>query len=568
LTTDARRTHWQITKSEAVAKRAMVTARHPLAVEAGLDVLRRGGNAVDAAVTMAFVLAVVEPGSCGVGGGGLMIVHQADASRTLVVDFAMDCPRAATSDAYELEDAVGSSRFGWLKVRGDLNVVGYRAAAVPGLVRGMALALERFGTISLREALQPAIAVAEEGFPVPWNLALTISASMSILLAHPASVEIFLPGGVPPRTGDLLVQRDLAQTLRSVAEQGADAFYRGSIAETIEREVLGRGGLLGASDLAAYQPTIGEGITTTYRSDTVVAVPGACGGITALQSLNMLERFDLSALPATSLEALHLKAEAFRRAFADRFRYVGDPKQGRVPWQGLLSKAYAAERAAEIDPHRATEQVLPGDPWAHEDAREPDLPRPLAWGSGGASTSHLNVVDHDRNVVTLTHTLVNVFGSGAVVPGTGVVLNNAMLWVDPEPGRPNSIGPGKRGLNNLTPLLVLREGRPRLALGAPGGAAIINAVSQVLSGVLDHGLTIQQAIELPRIDCSTAQVMVDARAPAEVTSGLVGLGHRVRLVEETFAAANLATPLAILIDSRGHLHGGVDALRPATASGL
>src|SRR5262249_37426584 len=189
-------------------------------------------------------------------------------------------------------------------------------------------------------------------------------------------------------------------------------------------------------------------------------------------------------------------------------------------------------------------------------------------GSGGSSTTHLNVVDRERNIVALTQTLVNVFGSGAVVPGTGIVLNNAMLWGDPEPGRPNSIGPGKRGLNNLTPLLVLRDGRPLLALGAPGGAAIINAVAQVMSHVLDHGVGVQQAMAMPRIDCSTSDVLADSRLPEEVTSGLVRLGHRVRLVDETFATANMASPSAILLDRRdGQLHGGVDPLRPGIAAG-
>jgi gamma-glutamyltranspeptidase / glutathione hydrolase len=569
------RSTWQVAKTEAVAEHGMVTAKHPLAVEAGLDVLRRGGNAVDAAVTTAFAMGVVEPGGSGIGGGGLMVVHLAGPRTTLIVDFAMACPLAATPDAYELEAAVGPSRFGWRKVRGDANMVGYRAAAVPGLVRGLALALERFGTIPLSEALGPAIRFADEGFEVPWHLALGIATAMPILMQHPASAEIFLPGGVPPRpidghrAGDVLVQKDLARTLRTIAEQGADAYYRGPIARTIGREMRRLGGLIGEEDLACYRAAVVEdGVGVEYRGHTVVGVPGACGCITALQALNILEGFDLAARPADALETVHLHAETYRRAFADRYRYVGDPTQSRVPWSGLLSKAYAARRRAEIGPTRASETVGPGDPWAFEPAGTPAGVGGVAHGGGDTSTTHVNAVDRDRNVVALTQTLVNGFGSGAVVPGTGILLNNAMLWVDPEPGRPNSIGPGKRGLNNMTPLLMLRDGRPLLALGASGGARIINAMTQVLSNVVDHGMGIQRAIQLPRIDCSTPRVIVDSRFPDAVRSGLVQLGHRVHVVEETFATVNFSIPLAILVDPRdGRLHGGVDPFRMATAAG-
>jgi len=567
---------WQVSKSEAVSDRGMVTAKHPLAVEAGLDVLRRGGNAVDAAVTMAFAMGVLNPGANGIGGGGLMLVHLATSGRTLVIDYAMDCPLGATADAYDLEDAAGGNRFGWRKVRDDANVLGYRAAAIPGTVAGLALALDQFGTIPLAEALAPAIGFADDGFEITWDLALGLSAVMPILLSYPASAEIFLPGGMPPRPADTnrgadrLVQRDLARTLRTIAEQGPDAFYRGSIARTIGRELARLGGLVTEEDLARYEPIVSEGgISVDYRGHTVVAVPGACGGITALQSLNLLERFDLAAHPADALETAHLHAEAYRRAFADRHRYVADPKQARVPWHGLLSKRYAATRAAEIDPTRASDAVAPGDPWAFEGAPAPSTVAGLAHGGGDTSTTHVNAVDRDRNVVSLTQTLVNGYGSGAVVPGTGILLNNAMLWVDPEPGRPNSIAPGKRGLNNMTPLLVLRHGAPYMALGAPGGARIINAITQVLGNVVDHGLSIQQAMQVPRIDCSTPSVLVDSRHSAAVKNGLVQLGHRVRVVEESFGTVNFSTPLAILVDPRdGQLHGGVDPFRTAIAAGL
>ncbi|MCC6175892.1 MAG: gamma-glutamyltransferase [Chloroflexi bacterium] len=567
---------WRVSKSEPIAEAGMVTAKHKLAVDAGLDVLRRGGNAIDAAVTAALAMGVVDPGANGIGGGGMMVVYLADRQRTVTIDFAMDCPLAADATAYQLEAGAGGNRFGWRKVRDDANAVGYRSAAVPGTVRGLALALEQFGTISWADALAPAIRFAEEGFEVPWNLALGISMAMPVLAPYPATAEIFLPGGVPPRppdgnrAGDLLVQRDLARTLRTLAEEGPDAYYRGSIARTIGQEMARLDGLITADDLARYQPTITEGgISTDYRGYTVYGVPGACGCVTALQGLNMLECFDLAAAPPDALETVHLHAETYRRTFADRYRYLGDPKQSRVPWDGLLSKAYAAQRAAEIDLTRAANPLSAGDPWAFDSARVPAGVAGRASGAADTSTTHVNAIDRDRNMVSLTQTLVNGFGSGAVVPGTGILLNNAMLWVDPEPGRPNSIGPGKRGLNNMTPLLVLRDGQPVMALGAPGGARIINALTQILSYVVDHGLPMQAAMEVPRIDCATPRVIVDSRLPDSVQSGLAELGHMTRVVDETFGTVNFSTPLAILVNADdGTLHGGVDPFRTAIAGGF
>ncbi|MBI3979372.1 MAG: gamma-glutamyltransferase [Chloroflexi bacterium] len=567
---------WRIDKEEAVADRGMVAAKHPLAVQAGLAVLQRGGNAVDAAVTMAFALAVVEPGASGLGGGGLMVVHLAGSGRNVVVDFAMDAPLAATPDAYELAEEMSTGRFGWRKVRDDANIVGYRAAAVPGLVRGLALALERFGTIPLREALAPAIRYAEEGVPVTLPTYLRLAMNMPLLSRFPTSAAIFLPGGFPPRPedalapADRLVQPDLARTLRLIADDGPSAFYEGATARAIARAMQEQGGLIAEEDLARYRATIVEGgLVTDYRGHQIAGVPGASGCITAQQSLNILEGYDLASRGAGAPESLHLEAEAFRRAFADR-RYVGDPKQVSVPWRGLTSREYAGVVRAGIDPTRAATAVEPGNPWAFDDATAPavvDATAVQATG-GGSSTTHLCAVDRERNAVTLTQTLADPVGCGAVVPGTGILLNNAMQWLNPEPDRPNSLAPGKRGLNNMTPLLVLRNGRPLLAIGASGGARIINAMAQIVVNVLDHGMSVQDAIAAPRIDCSGPAVLVDSRFPASVPAGLAAMGHRARVVEESFNAYHFSTPLGILIHpGTGRLHGGVDPFRLAVAAG-
>ncbi|HKG25162.1 MAG TPA: gamma-glutamyltransferase, partial [Thermomicrobiales bacterium] len=490
---------WRIAKDEAVGERGMVVARDPRGARVGLEVLRRGGNAVDAAVTMAFALGVVEPMRSGIGGGGMMVIHETARGRTTVIDYAMDAPLAVGPDSFELEDAIGASSYGWQKVRDEANVAGHRAASIPGAVRGLALALERFGTISLAAALEPAIRFAEDGVEVSPALALSVATSMPILSRFPATTAVLLPRGFPlrydgPGPGDRLVQRDLGQTLRRVATEGPDVFYEGEIARRIAGHIQEHGGLIAETDLARYRPAIVDGgQETTYRGYRIVGVPGACGSITVQQGLNILEGFDLPSLGAGTVERLHLEAEAFRRAFSDRYRFAGDPKQDSVPWRGLLSKQYAAARRAEIDPTLSAAEVCPGDPHRFDDAAQPVSLATAATAPLGGSTTHLSVVDENRNVVSLTQSLVDGFGCGVTVPGTGVLLNNAMSWFDPEPGRINSAAPGKRGLNNMSPLVVLRDGQPVLAVGAAGGRKIIHALAQIVSNVIDHGMGVQDA---------------------------------------------------------------------------
>jgi gamma-glutamyltranspeptidase/glutathione hydrolase len=554
----------------------MVAAKHPLGAEVGLRVLQNGGNAVDAAVTMAFALGVVEPQSSGLGGGGMMVIHEAASGRNIVIDYAMDAPLAAGPDAYELDEGIGSISYGWHKVKDDANVWGYRAASIPGAVRGLALALERYGTISLPEALAPAIRFAEEGIDTVWQLTIQIAASMRALSRFPASAAVFLPGGFPLRAwgkgrpADRLVQPDLARTLRLIAEQGPDAFYEGEVADAIVRAMREHDGLITADDLARYQPTVTEGgLISDYRDWQLVGVPGACGAITTQQGLKILEGFNLGAREFGTIDALHLQMEAFRLAFADRYRYVADPKQEHVPWHGLLSDGYAWAVRQRINPAHAAASVEPGDPWRFNGGSAASAtPASVLAGTNQSSTTTLATVDADRNVVSLTQTLVNAFGSAVIPPGTGVLLNDAMAWFDPEPGKPNSAAPGKRGVNNMAPTLVLKHGRPVLAVGAVGGRTIIQAVAQVIMNVLDYDMGIQDAIAAPRIECSGPETLIDARFPDQVVANLRAMGHQLEVVEESVHAYHLATPVGILIDAEtGRLHGGVDQLRLGEAAG-
>jgi gamma-glutamyltranspeptidase/glutathione hydrolase len=343
--------------------------------------------------------------------------------------------------------------------------------------------------------------------------------------------------------------------------------YEGEIARNIARHMQSHGGLISEEDLATYRPSLVDGQTTTYRGCELVGVPGACGSITVQQGLNVLDGFDLRATSAGDVEALHLQAEVFRRVFADRYGFVGDPRLVQVPWRGLLSKEYAESRRAEIDPAQAAVMVQAGQPHRFEGA-SPVRPDSVRVAPLGGSTTHLCVVDEGRNVVSLSQTLVDGFGSAVVVPGTGVIFNNAMSWFDPEPGRANSLASGKRGLNNLSPMLVLRGGDPMLALGAAGGRKIMQAVAQVISNVVDYGMPVQEAVIAPRIDCSGTRRLVSPRFPDAVITGLRRLGHRVDVAEDLAFSYPFATPLAIFLDPKtGSLHSGIDQNDTAVARG-
>lgn len=551
-------------KDEVVARHGMVVAKHPLAAEAGVEVLERGGNAVDAAVTTAFATGVTLPFSNGLGGGGYLLFHDAAAARTHVVDYAMQAPAAAHEGMYEPEPdgRVGGS-FGWRLMRGHANWQGWASMAVPGTVAGLTLALERFGTISLADALVPAIRLAEEGFPLSPGLAASINNQWELIGRTPSSRAILADGGRPRAVGERLRQPLLARTLRRLAEAGAADFYSGRIADEIVADMYDHGGLVDNEDLAAYRPRTPEGpLVGSYRGTTIHAAPGATGATTTLEILSILAGYDLRSLGAGSAEALHLWIEASRLAFADRFQYLADPERVDVPWHGLLAPTYAAERRRAIEPARAAGRYPSGDPWPAEGRRGPALPYPPSspWDSGG--TTHLGVVDRTRNAVALTQTLLS--WSGVILPRTGVVMNDAMGWFDPLPGRANSVAPGKRGLNNMSPVILLADGKPWLTLGAPGGRRIIGTVAQVISNLLDHGMGVQRAISAPKIDCSEPTTKLDARIPQTVRRALEARGHRLAVVEGTPGAS----PSAVLIDhGSGQLRGGEDPFSEGVAVG-
>ena len=564
-----------VTKKTPLAPRGLVVAEHPLGAEVGAAILARGGNAIDAAVATAFAMTVVEPFMSTIGGAGTMLVHLASENETLSIDFNAVAPAAAHDGMYRLAGGGVSELFGWPRVQDDANVVGPRSIAVPGSVAGLTLALERFGTMELADVLRPAIQLAREGFVHDWYQALTTARFTEELAAFPESARVYLRNGRaihrPPHleAGDRATYPDLARSLELIAHDGADAFYRGPIAQAIADHMRATGGFITRTDLAAYSARVDTPLWGRYRDVDLAWSPGATGGATALEILNILEQFSAANVGGDTVEGLHVRARAVGRAFVDRLALLGDPAEVKVPWERLVSKEYAREVAAEIRRARSRPAPVAAAPARHGRGVVARAPRARHFAPAARAadcTTHVGVVDRQRNMVSLTHTAVSVFGSRMVVPGTGILLNNGMLWFDPEVGRPNSVAPRKRVLCNMTPALGFKRGKPYLTIGAPGGRRIISAIPQVLANLIDRRSSFQAAVEAPRLHTEGGEVQIDQRVGDKAIVALRRRGHPVSPKEETFATLMFAKPVGIRVTDKG-LEAGLDHLRPAAAAG-
>ncbi len=551
------------------ATKGMVTAQHPLAVKAGIDTLQRGGNAVDAAVTAAFAIGVLQPLWNGIGGGGLIVVQMAH-EEAKAIDYGMQLPGLATADMYDLETtgaAQGFSRsFSVPAVRGAANEQGYSSVSIPGTVAGLARALELWGTISLYQALDPAITYAEEGFAVEGNFILATVDRADVLLNFPETADIYFPNGRPLKIGDRLVQRDHAETLKKIATGGPDAFYRGEIASLISADMEANGGLLRESDFAQYEPIVHERAEIgSYRGHQVSTMPGPCGGPTVLEILKILENFDMPATRRGSADWLHLVIEATRLAAIDRFSFMGASKIADFPISILADSAYAKTRAMQIETSRRGDYEA-GDPWNIAGMDRPaDFPAP-AGQMRDRGTVHLSVVDASQNAVALTQT--NMGYSGVVNPGVGVMLNNAMGWACPVPGTVNSIVPHGRALNNMCPTIVSRNGRVEYVLGGSGGRRIWPAIAQIVSGLIDDGMSLQDAIEAPRMHVETDDPMIDRRFDPAVVAEIENRGHRVAMPPEHYLLWPFTEANGIEV-SGGEMRSGIaPANKPAHAGGI
>jgi gamma-glutamyltranspeptidase / glutathione hydrolase len=557
----ARRTY----KREVIASQAVVASNHPLASAAGVEVLCSGGNAVDATVATLFALSVVEPMMVSPFGAGFFLIRDGRSGRVVFIDHYATVPTAARPDMYE--PVAGSLDY---ETVGEANSVGYRSVATPGALKGWAHAVERYGRLPLATLVEPAIRYATRGFAASAYLVNMICESAEAIARFPATAEVFLPGGRPPSVGQRIVRGDYARTLRQISDEGADTLYTGALARTVVADMQANGGLITLDDLADYRVHERAPVRGQYRGhDILSAAPPSSGGTHILQMLNLLAAFPIGhdGLRFGEPGYVHLLAEALKIAFADRRRHMADPDRVHVPVAALLSAAYADRRRAEIDRGRARD---------HAAGQFTEVARFM--GGEGSSTTHCTVIDADGTLVSTTQTLQSAFGSKVTTPGTGMLLDNHMSLMDPVPGNPNSIAPGKRVLSSMSPTIVLRAGRPFVALGTPGGKRIFGAVAQALLNVVDHRMTLQEAVEAPRVWTEGAQLELEAGFPdvRGLQAALEALGHHVTIVEKVAGGMN-----GVLVDDDGWLHGAAcwradgvpigisgGSARPSTESGV
>ncbi|MCY1060165.1 gamma-glutamyltransferase [Nannocystis sp. SCPEA4] len=496
----------------------MVVSSNDDAARVGAAVLADGGNAVDAAVAMQFALGVAEPGYSGIGGGGFMMIYDADAKSVTVIDSRERAPAKAKADMFLLPDGEPVP----FELRRTLGV----AVGVPGALAGLQAALDEFGTRSLASLIEPSIELAERGVVVTNLLAESLAEHGAILIENPTASAVFFPDGEPLQIGDLLVQPDLAETMKTLADDGIDAFYRGEIGEAFVAEVQAAGGKMTLADLKNYEVTFDQPLTGRYGDYKIVTTaPPSSGGITVLQFLDLLETVGIGDYAVGSSARYHLVMKAMQLAFADRNAYLGDPEFVPLDLGAWLDPKYIAKRAALIELDDNTCPLPPGN--LGDAAPAPDLVDDVR---ADPQTTHLNVADRWGNLVSFTTSIEQHYGTGRMLPGYGFFLNNQLTDFDPFPGRPNSPAPDKRPLSSMSPTLVFRDGAPVYVLGSPAGPRIIAAVGQVLLNLLEYGLEPEPAVDLPRVfsDLCSRKARWEPGLPAAVRTRLKQWGHSLR----------------------------------------
>ncbi len=527
----------------------MVVSQNELASRAGALVLREGGTAVDAAIATAFVLAVTHPTAGNIGGGGFIVFRPATGAPE-AYDFREMAPAKATPTMF-LKDGKYSS---------ELHHDSYLSVGVPGTVAGLHLAWKEHGKLPWKRLVEPAVTLARDGFRVTEGLARSLRSVLKSMAPYPASVAQYSQSGVPYEAGDLLKLPDLARTLQRIADQGPAGFYTGETAELIEKDMAAHGGLITRADLAAYQPKKRTPLTGSYRGYDIVSMPPiSSGGVGLLEQLNILEGYDLKTLGFRSAASTHVMIEAMRRSFADRARYLGDPDFVKsMPVEKLVSKAYATELRKTIAPARASKSS----------------PTTFEWTAESDETTHISVVDRDRNAVSLTYTLEAGYGSKIVVSGAGFLLNNEMGDFNAGPGlttaegligtEPNLAAPGKRMLSSMTPAILSKDGKLFMVTGSPGGRTIINTVVQTVVNVVDYGMNAQEAVDAPRLHHQWLPDRTDYERwglSPDTVKLLEAMGHTMRAVGGQGVAE------VIVVDPRdGTLQGGCDRRAPDGAA--
>jgi gamma-glutamyltranspeptidase/glutathione hydrolase len=533
------------------AKNGMVVTSHTLATEVALEVLKKGGNAIDAAVTAGFALAVTQPRSGNIGGGGFMLVSSEKNKEVVAIDYREKAPAGATKDMFLDSDG---------NVDQNLSRYSHISSGVPGTVAGFALALEKFGTISLSEALAPAIELAGKGFVVTPRFSKGVKSREEVLFKFEAGKKKFLKAdGSFYEPGDTFVQPDLAETLKRIAKDGTKGFYEGQTADLIVAEMKKGNGLITLEDLRNYEPKIRKPVSGTYRGYDIYSMsPPSSGGAHIIQILNILEKFPIQNLGHNSAKTIHLMAEAMKRAYADRSKFLGDSDFVKVPLGGITSKKYAAALRSEIDPNFASisKNIAPGNPTDYE----------------SSETTHFSIVDKYGNAVANTYTINFSYGSGIVVEGAGFLLNNEMDDFSAKPGVPNAYGliggdankiePQKRMLSSMSPTIVMKDGKNFLVAGSPGGSRIITTTLQVIMNVIDHNLNVQAAVNAPRIHHQWLpdEIRIEEGISLDTIRLLEGMGHTVA------EKASMGAIQSIMIAEDGTMFGGADPRRSTSAA--
>ena len=531
-------------KEEAVAGRGVIVTNHPLASAAGIEMFARGGNAFDASVASLFALTVVEPMMVGIFGAGFFTLRSAKKEKIETIDNYAMAPKVAKEDMYTPVEGRRPGDYLFETV-GRKNMVGYRSVATPGALKGWEHIVKEYGALGLSEVMEPAIRYARNGFRASPFLAFNVDKARGEIELYPETAKVYLPNGSPLKPWDLIRREEYAETLDEISRNGSAVLYGGRLGRAVSDDMNENEGILTLEDLKAYKLIFREPARGTYRDayEIYSVAPVSSGGIHIIQMLNILERFDLASLGFGSTDHLHLVAESLKIAFADRQEFIGDPERTHVPWKGLTSKEYAEERGVEIDLDKA-KNYTHGEP-------------KLCEGSS-MDTTHVSAMDFEGNIVAATQTLFSAFGSMVTVPGTGMLLNNCMGLFDPRPGRANSVAGGKRMLSSMSPTLVFNAGKPIMALGTPGGTRIFASICQAIINVIDFGMTLQQAVEAPRIwtmgieGTDGEDLHIEPGLPEKTLNGLRRRGHVIVEMPKIAGGMN-----GILYEHEtGLIHGG------------
>ena len=536
----------------------MVAAGHPLEVEAGLDILRQGGNAVDAAITAAFVADLAEPAMCGLGAHGVMSIYWAETGKTTVIDFYDVAPATASTSMFRAALGMSSPEktgaLGYPSVENDEQFYGHKSVMVPSQVAGLFSAYKLFASLPLATLMVPSISLAREGVPVDEIMARYIQDTKHLWNRYPEMESTF-----GKNIGDSVVRNDLAKTLELIANEGEDVFYRGAIAERIVQDMCDNGGILSAEDLDNYSPLVYESDQYTYRDITYVTG----GNVTLVEALNILENFEIPDSGHQTLETVHLMIESMKLSWADTLAHVGDPRGNDSPWKTLISKDYAIERASIIDPEKSSSFPNFGNPWMLEnkDGRNSNKTPIDDSGKISGHTTKVVVMDRDNNVVSLITSLGTYFGSQVIVPETGILLNNSMHRLDPRPGYLNSIMPGKGmqrltssviAFNNDVPISAL-AGSLSIFLGGMGIHPLVNMV--------DFGMGIHEAINSLRFHPTGEEIWVDSRMDIDLLEGLTNMGHKLVLKKSSYGNTSFGNHVGLsFTKNKSLMSGGMDVL--------